>query len=74
MTDSERYDRGEVTVNESQPGLEPAQKFINLTGAIGVDHEPLVDMVLDEQKSLLKDLSSTSLLHRVGVTWVPEKS
>lgn len=48
--------------------------FIRLTRAVGVDHETLVDVVLDEQKSLLKDLPGTCLLHCVGVTWIPEKS
>ncbi len=48
--------------------------LISLTGAVGVDHETLVDMVLDEQKSLLEDLPGTRLLHCVGVTWIPEKS
>lgn len=47
---------------------------IGLTGAVGVDREALVDVVLDEQKSLLEDLPGTGLLHCVGVTWVPEKS
>lgn len=46
----------------------------SLTGAVGVDHETPVDVVLDEQKSLLEDLTSTRLLHCVGVTWIPEKS
>lgn len=48
--------------------------IISLTGAVCVDHKTLVDMVLDEQKSLLEDLPSTCLLHCVGVTWIPEKS
>lgn len=47
---------------------------ISLTSAVGVYHETLVDVVLYEQKSLLKDLPGTRLLHCVGVTWVPEKS
>lgn len=47
---------------------------IRLTCAIGVDHESLVDVVLDEQKGLLEDLPGTRLLHCVGVTWIPEES
>lgn len=47
--------------------------LISLTSAVGIDHETLVDMVLDEKQSLLKDLAGTSLLHSVRVTWVTEK-
>lgn len=45
-----------------------------LTGAVGVDHEALVDVVLDEQQRLLEDLPGPSLLHGVGVPGVPEES
>ncbi len=47
---------------------------ISLTGAVGVDHESLVDVVLDEQKRLFEDLTGTRLLHCVGVTRIPEES
>lgn len=62
-----------------QPWVDPVSistvsLVISLTGAVGVDHETLVDMVLDEQKCLLEDLPGTCLLHCVGVTWIPEKS
>jgi len=46
---------------------------IRLTGAVGVHHETLVDVVLDEQKRLLEDLPGTRPLHCVGVSWIPEK-
>lgn len=46
----------------------------SLTRAVGVDRETLVDVVLDEQKCLFKDLPCTRLLHCVRVTWIPEKS
>lgn len=45
-----------------------------LTGAVGVDHQTLVDVVLDEQQRLLKDLAGPGLLHGVGVPGVPEES
>lgn len=48
--------------------------MINLTGAIGVDHQTLVYVVLDEQESLLEDLTSTRLPDCVGIPWVSEKS
>lgn len=48
--------------------------MIDLTGAIGVDHKTLVDVVLDEQESLLEDLTSTCLPDRVGIPRVSEKS
>lgn len=46
---------------------------VSLTGAVGVDHETLVDVVLNEQKRLLKNLPSTCLFHCVGVAWIPEE-
>lgn len=46
----------------------------SLTGAVGVHHETLVDVVLDEQQRLLEDLSGPRLLHGVGVPRVPEES
>lgn len=49
------------------------QHLPSLTGAVGVDREALVNVVLDEQERLLEDLSSTGLLHSVGVARIPEK-
>lgn len=45
-----------------------------LTGAVGVHHETLVDVVLDEQQRLLEDLSGPRLLDGVGVPRIPEES
>lgn len=52
---------------------EPHQHLPSLTGAVGVDREALVNVVLDKQERLLEDLSSTGLFHGVGVARVPEK-
>lgn len=48
--------------------------FLSLTCTVGIHHEALVDVVLDEQKRLLKDLSSSCLLYCVGIPRIPEKS
>ena len=44
-----------------------------LTSAIGVHHESLVDVVLDEEQCLFEDLPCASLLHGVGVPGVTEQ-
>lgn len=46
----------------------------SLTSAVGVHHKTLVDMVLDEQESLLEDLAGTRLPDCVGIPWIPEES
>lgn len=55
-------------------GNSTVDRVTSLTGAVGVDHEALVDVVLDEQQGLLEDFPGSRLLHCVGVSWVPEKS
>lgn len=43
------------------------------TCPIGVYHQALVDMPLNEEKSLLKDLSGSGLFHCVRVAWIAEQ-
>lgn len=62
-----------MVMMRQEPFVQSQQRLRSLTGAVGVHRQALVNVALDEQEGLLEDLPSAGLLHRVGITRVPEK-